>query len=128
MSVDYEAIATTLGVPVPAQDSAEAAAWTMWISDALLRIRLRLGDPFLLDQDVLDYVVREAVAAKARNPDAVSQQQISVDDGSVSKTYSKSTGQVTITDDWWELLTPPTRSQRPAFTINTEPRWQRFLC
>lgn len=120
MTVTLDDIATTLLLsPTPAEDSLIGKAWTMWIADAQRQIRSRLGDLDNLDQDNLDYVVREAVAAKARQPDGVTQVSMTVDDGSVSKTYSRSTGLVTITDDWWALLSPTKLDDRGAFTINT---------
>lgn len=104
MAVTPAEIAAALGRPVPAQDSPEWAQWSMWINDALLLIEARLGDPALLDQGKLDYVVREAVVAQVRRPDDMTQLDISVDDGRVSRQWRSSTGRVAILDDWWALL------------------------
>ncbi len=69
----------------------------------------------LLDQAKVDYVVREAVVEQVKHPDDATQVAVSVDDGSVSKTYRTSTGRVTILDEWWDLLNPKTGGR--AFSI-----------
>lgn len=106
MSVTPENIAVALGVTAPASDSTTHAQWQMWINDALMLIEARLGDVALLDQAVLDYVVREAVVAHARNPDESTQVDVAVDDARVSRRYSTSRGRVSILDEWWALLDP----------------------
>lgn len=121
MAVTPATIATALGVAVPTSGSPAEAQWSMWIDDALMLIEARLGDPSLLDQARLDYVVREAVAAMARRPDDATQVAISVDDGSVSRTYRSGTGRVTILDEWWALLAPTTSTAGKAFEVDTMP-------
>lgn len=115
MSVTPDDIAVALGRTAPEDSSPEFAQWLMWIGDARMLIAARLGDLSALDQDVLDYVVREAVAAQVRRPDDATQVSVAVDDGSVSRTYRSSTGRVTIIDAWWSLLSPPSSSG--AFSI-----------
>lgn len=120
MAVTPETIAVALGRTTP--EDVEYAQWDMWIEDALMLIEARLGDPTLadldppLDQVKLDYVVREAVKAQVLRPDDATQVAVSVDDGSVSKTYRSSSGRVTILDIWWDLLAPTT-STTGAFSI-----------
>src|SRR5674476_1412054 len=97
-------IAVALGVPVPVEGSSEALQWALWISDAMLLIEARLGDPTALDQSRLDYVVREAVSAQVRRPDDSTSVEIAVDDGRVARQYSSSRGRVYIRDEWWALL------------------------
>jgi len=106
MTVTVANVATTLLRSPPAEASLDWAAWTMWIDDARRQIKNRLGDLALLDQDDLDYVVRESVALKVKRPDPATQISVSIDDGTISKSYEKGAGQVTITDEWWDLLTP----------------------
>lgn len=120
MSVTPAMIATALGVAVPDSGSDQFAQWSMWIADALMLVEARLGDPALLDQAKLDYVVREAVAAHVRHPDDSTQVAVSVDDGSVSKTYRSQSGRVRILDEWWNLLAPASRTGR-AFEVDTTP-------
>jgi len=120
MSVTPAMIATALGVAVPDSDSVQFAQWSMWIADALMLIESRLGDPALLDQAKLDYVVREAVAYHARRPDDSTQVDTRIDDASVSRRYSSGAGRVTILDEWWNLLSPTQRTGR-AFEVDTTP-------
>lgn len=116
MNVTPEIIAVALGRTAPADESPEFAQWEMWISDALMLIEARLGDPDELDQGKLDYVVREAVVAHIRKPDDSTQVEVAVDDARASRTYSSSKGRVTIIDDWWNLLAPK-ESGPTAFSI-----------
>lgn len=120
MAVTPEMIAVALGRTAPDAGSATYQQWEMFISDALMLIEARLGDPALLDQAKLDYVVREAVAAHVRRPDSATQVTVSVDDGSTSKTYRSGSGRVTIDDELWNLLSPAARSGR-AFEVDTMP-------
>lgn len=116
MTVSPDTIAVALGRTAPVADSPEESQWLMWIDDARMLISARLGDLELLDQDQLDYVVREAVVAQVRRPDDATTVAVSVDDGSVSKAYRTSSGRVTIRDEWWDLLSP-TDSKAGAFSI-----------
>lgn len=117
MAVTPEDIAVALGRTAPEPGSTEDAQWDMWINDALMLIGARLGDVTTLDQDKLDYVVREAVVAHVRKPDDATQVTIAIDDASSSRTYKSSRGRVTILDEWWDLLSP-TDSSAGAFSIN----------
>lgn len=91
----------------------------MWVDDALLLIEARLGDPALLNQGNLDYVVREAVVAQVRRPDDATSVEIGVDDGRVAKRYTSSRGRVFIRDEWWRLLDPAGKTG--AFSIDLAP-------
>lgn len=117
MSATPQDVAVALGRTAPSQDAPEYAQWAMWISDAEMLIKARLGDLSALDQAALTYVVREAVVAQVRRPDDATQVSVTVDDGSTSRTYRSSKGRVTIIDEWWDLLSPST-SSRGAFSIN----------
>lgn len=116
MAVSPDDVAVTLGrtLSSPEQDQAQ-----QWIGDAMLLISVRAQRERTtvssLDQAVVDMVVREAVAARLKKPDAAKQVSIQVDDGQVSKTYEAATGQIEITADWWELLFPSGQSE--AFSI-----------
>lgn len=103
MSVTPDDVLIELGRPTsPTAPQSEQIA--SWIEQARYLIGKRLGDVTLLDQVDVDYVVLQAVAAHARQPENVTQVDVSVDDGRVSKRYSTSTGRVAITDDLWALL------------------------
>ena len=116
MSVTPDDIAVALGRTTPDFESTEYAQWEMWTGDALMLISARLGDLDELDQDKLDYVVREAVVSHIRKPDDATQVEIAVDDARSSRTYRTSKGRVTIIDDWWDLLSP-SDSTAGAFSI-----------
>jgi hypothetical protein len=121
MAVTPATIATALGVAAPDSGSPKFAQWSMWIDDALMLITARkdaLGITTDLDATVLDYVVREAVTAMARRPDDATQVAVSIDDGSVSRTFRSGTGRVTILDDWWALL-GLTNPNGGAFSVDT---------
>lgn len=116
MTVTPTDIAVELGRTVPDPASNEYAQWELWIADARMLIAARLGDLADLDQERLDYVVRNAVAAHVRRPDDATQVAVSVDDGSTSRTYRSGKGRVVILDEWWSLLAPSDSSMR-AFSI-----------
>lgn len=119
MAVTPADIAKTLVRSAPAAGSAEFLAWELWIEDARRLIQTRLPDLASLDQPTLDYVVREAVALKAKRPDPVTQISVAVEgEASTSKTYEKSTGLIEIRDEWWAMLTPETTDGESAWTIN----------
>jgi hypothetical protein len=116
MAVTPDVIAVALGRPLPATDSVSWQQWSMWIDDALFLIGRRLGDPTLLDQGALDYVVREAVKAMVLRPDDATQVDIAVDDARVSKRYTSGSGRVTILNEWWDLLSPASATSG-AFSV-----------
>jgi hypothetical protein len=102
-------IAGTLGRPAPADGSALFTQWELWIGDARRIIKARLGDLDALDQEDLDFVVREAVAEKVRHGDGSTSETVTVDDGTVTKRWENGvTSQIDILDAWWALLTPAT--------------------
>lgn len=120
MTVTIAKIAVALGVDTPSAGSPEALQWAMWVEDAELLIetrRLALELP-AVDEIKRDYVVRQAVVAHIRHPDDATQVTVSVDDASTSRTYRSSRGQITILDEWWNLLGLVDKSEG-AFAIDT---------
>ena len=124
-------IAVALGRPQPEVNSAERLQWDMWIRDARLEISAGPSgsatvDLDGLDQDRLDRVVRDAVAARVRRPDDATQVTVSVDDASTSKIYSSSTGTIFIRPEWWRFLglasSSGAFSTRPGFAPD-RPCW-----
>lgn len=99
-------------------DPAEQAQIEHWLTGAEMAIRSRLGDPALLDQDVLRYVEAEAVAEKVRRAGRdESSITVSVDDGTVTRRYESGMGVDDITDDLWSLLSPARAGS--AYSIGT---------
>lgn len=128
MAVDAMQIQTTVGRPLTTIEFAQAE---MWIDDARGIIShgrdghtpIDLG---LLDQATLDRIVREAVAARIKRPEPVTEVSVQIDDGQVSKKYESGTGQITIFDYWWDQLLPAAAGR--AFTILCpviQPCWPR---
>lgn len=99
VSVEVPDIETALGRPLTATEQAQT---TQWVGDALMLIEARLGDPAALTESAVDYVVREAVVARFRNPDGY--QSESIDD--YTYRHASETRRITILPEWWELLSP----------------------
>lgn len=116
MSVSVSDIETALGRTLSESEQGQA---NQWIADALLLIEARLGDLAEIDAARLDFVVREAVAARFRNPEGY--QSETIDD--YTYRHGTATQRVTILDEWWDLLTPLRESgvfsARPQFEVDT---------
>lgn len=108
MTVLVSDIETALGRTLTDTEEPQAV---QWIADALMLIEARLGDPALLNQDRVDFVVREAVVARFRNPEGY--QSESIDD--YTYRHGSETRRVTIIDEWWVLLSPRRRGK--AFSV-----------
>lgn len=107
MAVTPAMIATAMGRTAPVDGSLDHEQWEMWIADAAMLIQARidaLNPDSLPDSIKVDYVIREAVVAHIRRPDAATQVTVTANDASVSKTYQKAQGRVVILDEWWVLL------------------------
>jgi hypothetical protein len=114
-------IAVALGLAAPASGSITEARYNLWIADALMLVQIRYDsledDTVVVDQDRLDYVIREAVVAHAQRPDSSTQVSTSVDDATVAKTFSTGKGRVSILDEWWTMLGLTTTSGSGAFSF-----------
>ena len=108
MTVQVPDIETALGRTLTSDETAQA---NQWIGDARMLVEVRLGDLTLLNQTALDYVTREAVVARFRNPEGYSSE--SIDD--YTYRHGTETRRVTILDEWWRLLSPSASSS--AFTV-----------
>lgn len=106
-------VATSLGRPIT--DSNEVAQVDMWLGDAEMQIRLRMGDVTLLDQEAVAFVEREAVVLKMRNPEGYSSE--SVDD--YTYRWGQETRQVVIRDEWWTMLSPSRLGTAYSITVSS---------
>jgi hypothetical protein len=120
----FEDVAVAIGRPITSGEEIDQVEH--WLTGAELQIVARLGDVAELDQVAVVYVEAEAVAAKLANPNGY--QYEAIDDYRYGlPTESR---RVTITDEWWDLLTPADGSGS-AFTItpygvpgySVEPDW-----
>lgn len=118
MTVAVSDIETALGRTLTSTEQDQAA---QWIADARLIIEARLGDLTLLNQPRLDFVTREAVAARFRNPEGF--QSESIDD--YTYRHGAETRRVTILPEWWNMLDPDSGSgvfsARPYFVADDSP-------
>ena len=94
-------IATHLGRPLNSTEEAQVSLWIGWLE---ADIALRLPPPTLVDDLVAQRVIVQSIAAYMDNPSAASEVQVSVDDGSVTKRYTKSLGRVQILPELWADL------------------------
>lgn len=125
MTVSPAQIATTLGRPTPT--GLTSAQWSMWINDARQIIGNRLGNLDDLNQDTLDYVVREAVAEKIRNTrtEDTTSETVTVDDATVTKRWEDNAPtQIEILDEWWDLFNTG-QPKSGAFNIRPYPKRRR---
>lgn len=103
MAVDAMQIANALGRDTP--DSNTIIQWSEWISDAIYLIGRRY-DIALLDATDVDYVVKTSVVEHVRawQPVVATQTSVTVDDGTVARTYTRDAGPLAIPDEMWALL------------------------
>jgi len=114
--VTAQMVADEIGVPSLTQQQADT--WVRWIEWTEQLIRRRYPDLSVLDQDLLEMVVVGVVAEKAGNPQRVSQVDVQVDDGRVSKRYETHRGALAaILEDWWDVLDPSDSPRRGAWSI-----------
>lgn len=122
MFASADEVAANLGRSLTTAEYKQVEVWIGWAEST---IKARLGNLLLLDADMLNMVVTEAVSRRMRMPEPVSQVSVTVDDGTVSKTYQRATGLIEILPEWWEALgwsgssegfsiTPYFRSASPA--------------
>lgn len=101
-------VALELGRPIPLdpQQSDQFASWIDRTERMIRRRADRLGVAWEdVDPQTLDDVILLVVAKHAQNPEAVESYDISVDDGREMRRY-RSSGELTITDEWWGWLFP----------------------
>lgn len=124
MAVTPSDVAISLGASCP--DPIPDEQWLQWISDVNMLIQdwaARNGYVYAeMSPSALDFVIRETVADRAKNPDGATQVEVSVDDGRVSRRYQTASGTFRVRDEWWDLLRPATASPQGAFSFRLS--WQ----
>lgn len=114
-------VSKRLGRPITSAD--EVGQVNAWLTDVELKIKGRIptldalvtaGD---IDEDAVVSVESNAVVRKMQNPEGLRQVTTSVDDASVTKIRDRvlSDGELRITDEEWEMLTPS--GSAAAFSI-----------
>ena len=101
--VTIDQIEDRLGRPLTGAEQRQVPLWIEDAEAAIERRMIRLG---VSQVDINDRVrvVQKAVTAMAKRPDDATRVDIAVDDARVGRTYSSSTGEVTIKDEWWDEL------------------------
>lgn len=104
----------------PITDAAEIAQISAWLGDVEALIKVRIPDlaqrvlDGLLDSEVVKLVEAQVVVRKVKNPDGKQNERI--DDYSYGLTADAARGDLFLTDDEWDLLTP-SATPSGAFTI-----------
>lgn len=102
---------------------AEVVQAEQLVADASLLLRAGFGRRGWgwddADAATVNYVIREVVVARLRQPDpGKTRYEVAIDDGRVATQWQASDGRLTISDDLWQLLAPPSVSMgSDAFTI-----------
>ena len=100
-----EDIAVAMGRSAESLDNLERAHFQRWIDDAALLISQKVADDAVIDANVLDYVIRQAVVAVAQGPQPnVSSESVQVDDASLTTRYVRAARRVSILPEWWAML------------------------
>ena len=99
-------VAVNLGRPLSAAETLQAEQWIAWAEATIARGPA--GQPGRnldeLDASTIWMVVVESVSRRLRMPDPVSQQTVSVDDATVTRTYTRASGLIEILPHEWEAL------------------------
>ena len=94
-------VAANLGRPITTAETAQIELWIGWSEATVARPLRALCN---LDKSTLRMVVFAGVTRRVRMPEPLTQVSTSVDDGSVAKTYARSSGLIEILPEWWEAL------------------------
>lgn len=111
-------VAVNIGRSLSATESAQVSMWIEWGEATIAR---RMGSLVDLDHDALRMVLTEAVTARLRSPEPVTQVSVQVDDANVSKSFKRSSGLIEILPEWWDALGWKGATGRRAFEVDTMP-------
>lgn len=122
MGATITSVGEALGRKIAAPD--EIAQVNFWIKGAELLIKRRLGPLEGLDAEAVEYVISQAVARRALNPEGKRTERI--DDYSYTLSADSAAAEITITDLEWAMLTPDDNTIGGAFSITpTSPTYVR---
>lgn len=94
-------VATHLGRSLSTTEESQINLWISWLEADIGR---NMPDPTTVDGTTAQRVIVQSIAAYLDNPTAASEVQVSVDDGSVTKRYTRSLGRVQILPELWADL------------------------
>lgn len=102
MTASVDQVQANVGRTLSVPERAQVELWLGWASQTIAR---RMGDLTALDQPTLEMVLVEAVSRRLRNPEGVTQETVTVDDATVSRTRgTAASGLIDILPEWWEAL------------------------
>lgn len=93
-------VAVHLGRPLSSSETSQFALWISWLEGDILR---RIPD-VAIDPAIANRAIVQSIAAYLDNPTSATQIQVSVDDGSITRTYSSASGRVEILPALWADL------------------------
>lgn len=100
------------------QQIAAATLWEQWICADIEARMVRCGRAWPdMDAVQVQRFTIEAICYRLDHPDDATQVDVTVDDGSVSRRYASSTGQLVYQDAWWGWLGLDCGRTRSAFSI-----------
>jgi len=108
--------------PLPESDQVLSDLLARWTQDKIEAVANVVAPSVTLDPAVRDRVIAKAVARYMSRPrDGVTQESVQVDDGQMTRSYAKPSGElgeVEILDEWWtELGLPSPAAEAESFTI-----------
>lgn len=120
VSITVQDVAAALGREIT--EPTEMSQVNHWIAKTLAIIQGRLGDLTKLDADVLRLVVADVVARMARNPEGKQNERI--DDYSYGLSSVSASGEITLTEQEWQLLTPRVEAGAFQISISAKPGYR----
>lgn len=117
-AVTPDDIAVDLGRDPAGLSTIDTAQFQRWIDDAVFLITEGVGEGDDPPQNMVDYVVRQAVVMVAESPvPGVLSESIQVDDGMHTMRWDGRSRRVQILPEWWKMLGVDSAGGQ-AFTID----------
>ena len=109
----FDDVAIHLGRSLSETEESQIFMWISWLE---ADIASKLPDLTTVDPTAAQRVIVQSIASYLDNPTAASEVQVSVDDGSVTKRYTRSLGRVQILPELWADL--GWSGETGAFTVS----------